>query len=291
MSKAVVGILYPGEMGAAVAAALVGRGVDVVTTTQGRSGASSQRAGECGARVLATLADVVQAADIALSLVPPANALEVAQSVAAIGKPILYVDVNSISPQQSVAISESVAGLEYLDAAINGLAKNFRNGGTLFLSGQRANEVAALFDGVTRVRVLEAEIGQAKSMKMLLAGLSKGICALFAELGIVAESQQMLPALMDETRAIYPGIAALIERMMPTYAQHAARRATEMGELEQMCESADLAPVLIHSIRLLHESIAATAFEAIDGTSAQNLIHCLAQAKVLDQATQKTLKI
>ena len=79
-----------------------------------------------------------------------------------------------------------------MDAAVNGLAHNAASSGTLFLSGPRAAEVARLFAGTMRVQELGSEPGSASAMKMLLGGLSKGLCALFLELALLAREQGML---------------------------------------------------------------------------------------------------
>ena len=73
-----------------------------------------------------------------------------------------------------------------MDGAINGLAKNLTSSATMFLSGPRASEVADLFGQHVRVRLLGHEFGRASAMKMLLSGLSKGVCALFAETALTA---------------------------------------------------------------------------------------------------------
>ena len=77
-------------------------------------------------------------------------------------------------------------------------------------------------------------------MKMLLAGISKGTCGLFLELAVLADRREMLPELIEATNRIYPGIGQLVERMLPTYAVHAARRADEMRELESTALASDL---------------------------------------------------
>src|SRR5690606_37371161 len=59
----------------------------------------------------------------------------------------------------------------------------------------------------------------------------------------------------ESMRRIYPGIWDLVERMVPTYARHAGRRAVEMRELEQTARSAGIESGLISAVRLLHEDL------------------------------------
>ncbi len=268
--RPVIGLLYAGEMGAALGRALRDRGLRVVTTAAGRGPRTLGRATDAGLELVGSFRDVVAAGDVVLSVVPPAAAEAVAgeygrwAALAPAGA--VYVDVNSIGPEAAGRVSRTVtaAGRDVVDAAVNGLAKNLSAGGTLFLSGGRAGEVARLFEGVVRVRALGAEPGAASAMKMLLAGLSKGICGLYAELALVAERRGMAGAFAAACAEVYPGIAALAGRMLPTYVRHAARRATETAEVEQTARACGLEPTVLTAVRRLHEDLA----DALAGTAA-----------------------
>jgi 3-hydroxyisobutyrate dehydrogenase-like beta-hydroxyacid dehydrogenase len=258
-----VGVLYPGEMGAALAAALIGRGVPVVTTARGRSPATAAHAADLGAAVLDSFDDVVRASDLLFSLVVPSAAEDVAdryvKSARLAPRGAVYVDANSVGPDKARAIGRRLegAGVSFVDASINGLARNLCTSATLYLAGPRAAHVAALCENVTRVKLLGPEIGRASAMKMLLGGLSKGVCALFAELAVLAHEQDMLDDLLEAATRTYPGITALAERMLPTYAKHAGRRATEMNELEATARDAGLTPRAIEGVVAFHEALAA----------------------------------
>jgi 3-hydroxyisobutyrate dehydrogenase-like beta-hydroxyacid dehydrogenase len=272
-----VGLLYPGEMGASLSALLHARGVDVVTTVAGRSDATARRAAASGVTVLDSLRDVVQRSDVVISLVVPAAAEEVADDYCALAdlapEAAVYVDANSIGPEKAASIARRVeaGGRSFVDAAINGLAKNVASSGTLYLSGARAPEIARLFDGAVRVKVLGDEPGRASAMKMLLGGLSKGLCALFTELALLADRQGMLEEMLEATARTYPGVAAVAERMLPTYPRHAGRRETEMNELEATALSAGLEPCVIAAVRRLHETLAATWPAGTDDPKAPDL--------------------
>ena len=248
------------------------------------------RCREAGIEVLGTLVEVTQQANIVFSLVPPAVAEDVVEWYCKLGhlapEGALFVDANSIGPELAAALAAKVetAGVGFVDAAINGLAKSLRTSGTLYLSGARADEVAALVGEGMRVRTLGNKAGRASAMKMLLAGLSKGICALYAELALLAQRQGMQTEFAGATSQIYPGIAALVERMLPTYAQHTGRRVTEMQELEQTARSAGFEPCVIEAVRRLHENLASVSFDAAadaGGWSAASLIERLAEEQML----------
>jgi hypothetical protein len=109
-------------------------------------------------------------------------------------------------------------------------------------------------------------------MKMLLGGLSKGICALFLELATLAQRREMLPQMIEACAMIYPGVWAVVDRMLPTYARHAGRRATEMQELHQTATNTPMEPVLIAAIRELHDRLAQIPFDPADGSDVSALI-------------------
>lgn len=279
-----IGVLHLGEMGAALASALAGRGARVVTTLQGRGELTARRCREAGVGALDTFADVVRQSDVVFSLVPPAAAEEIAaayRGLADLAPPkAIYVDANSIGPEAATAMAARMSEPTgaFVDAAINGLAKNLTTGGTLFLSGHRAAEVAALVGDAMRVELLGDVPGRAKAMKMLLSGLSKGLCALFVEAALTAHRHAMLPEMIEAYTRIYPGVMAVVDRMLPTYDRHAGRRADEMRELEQTARSAGLDPIVLTAVRALHEDMAAALRSGADaaGASVVSLVEHLA---------------
>src|ERR1700681_3360092 len=106
-----VALIAPGNMGAAVAKRLTEHKVTVLTSLAGRSEASAQRAREAGMRPVddRQLAE----ADFLLSIVPPGDALGLAQRLtgvltAAHNKPI-YVECNAISPRTMSEIAAVIA--------------------------------------------------------------------------------------------------------------------------------------------------------------------------------------
>ena len=279
-----IAVLYPGELGAGLGALLKSRGARVVTTVAGRGERTVGRCRDAGIVVLDSLADVARESDFVISLVPPAAAEEqAAHYLATAARPgALYIDCNSVGPQLArlLAARFTAAGRAFVDAAINGLAKNLTTSATLFLSGARAADVEQLVSDAMRVRNLGPEPGRASAMKMLLAGLSKGICALYLELAMVARHDGMLGEMIEACTLIYPGVAALADRMLPTYAQHASRRATEMSELESTVRAAGVEPCVTGAVRNLHESLAAEKFDA-DVSTVNALVERLATSGFL----------
>ena len=281
-----IGLLYLGEMGASLSTLFHSRGHQMVTTVHGRSDATARRARAAGCAILDSIADVVAHSDVVISVVSPSAAEEVAELYCAEAHrapaDALYVDLNSIGPELAMTLAERVAssGRGFVDGAINGLAKNLTTNlttaATLFLSGPRASDVADLVGEQLRVRLLGHEFGRASAMKMLLSGLSKGVCALFAETALTAHRRGMLDEMIAAYEQIYPGIMTLIQRMFPTYSEHAARRAAEVRELVETARASGVEPIALEGARELHNQLAAIDFAALGTSTVQSLVEFLA---------------
>src|ERR1700731_2094974 len=102
-----VGLLHPGEMGAAVGQCLAAAGHRVLWVPEGRSTASAARAAAAGLTAATVgLAGLVREADVIVSVVPPHAALGLARQVAGFGG--VYVDANAVSPATAREIATLV---------------------------------------------------------------------------------------------------------------------------------------------------------------------------------------
>src|SRR5579862_4343203 len=120
MGNATVGLLHPGEMGAAVGQCLVAAGHRVLWLPEGRSPASAARAAAAGLTAAASgLAGLVGEADVIMSVVPPHAALDVARQVAGSGFGGVYVDANAVAPATALEIA-GIVGAGYVDGGIIG---------------------------------------------------------------------------------------------------------------------------------------------------------------------------
>ncbi len=252
-----VGILYVGDMGSSLGAILARHGIRVVTTVEGRSESTRRRAAASGLELMDSCRALVRASDLVISLVPPLAALSVAQHYASLAHEAppgtTYVDANSISPITAAAIAQLIAahGIGFVDASIHGLASRLGSAATLHLSGPDASAVAELFGPLVRTRVLGDVAGKASALKMAMGGISKGITALFLEMALLAREAGLVEELIDGCEQYYPGLMAGVDRMLPTYPLHAARRASEMQELERTMRSHGLRPRVARGVRRL----------------------------------------
>src|SRR6266545_4800802 len=78
---ATVGLLHPGEMGAALGSALRGRGHEVLWASTGRSESTSRRADDAALIDVGSESVLAERSDVLLSVCPPHAAGEVASKV------------------------------------------------------------------------------------------------------------------------------------------------------------------------------------------------------------------
>src|SRR5581483_4011231 len=95
-----VAVIAPGAMGAGTGRRLADNGVRVLTSLKGRSGATAARAKAAGMADAGD--DEIARADFILAILPPGDALALAQRfvpalTASNAKPV-YVDCNAINP-------------------------------------------------------------------------------------------------------------------------------------------------------------------------------------------------
>jgi len=309
-----VGILYTGEMGSALGRVFLEAGLRVVTTLEGRSPRTQRLGREAGLDVLPSLRDVVRIADIVVSVVLPSAALGVAKEYAALaavgpsplplsptGRGVgvrgrLYVDANAVSPATEVEVGRVLAdlGVNYVDAAIHGVAARLRAAGILYLSGARAPEVAALFGRALRVQVVGDVPGKASALKGALTGLSKSLTAMFVEMATLAREAGLSEFFLDGCRHFYPGVMEAVGRMLPTYPRHARRRAEEMEELEDAMRLLGLKPSMARAagqvIRAMAEAHLEQSLEASPWT-AERVLEALHASGALRMTPARTNNI
>src|SRR3954466_4216139 len=179
-----IGVLHPGEMGAALGARLRERGREVRWAGEGRSDRTHARAAAAGLRDAGSLAALAAGADVLLSVCPPHAALDVARAVA--GYTGVFVDANAISPQTVAAVRAIVedGGGRFVDGGVVGPPPGREGTTRLYLSGADAAVAAAalvadLFAGtVVESPVLGPQAGAASALKMAYAAWTKGTAAM-----------------------------------------------------------------------------------------------------------------
>ena len=238
MSIETVAVLSPGEMGGAVGGAFAENGFTVITTLDGRSGPTCERALASGFQDGGSLADVVAAADIVLSIVPPEYALAQAKATAAAmtetGKIPPYADCNAVAPETAVRIGQIIAdaGADCIDGGIIGSPPGGNSRPTrFFVSGPGAAAMGA-FDGKgIIVRQCGPEIGRGSAVKMAYAGITKGTSALHAAMLIAAERLGIADELHEELQYSQVAMYKRMENVTPALPAVSDRYVGEMLEI------------------------------------------------------------
>jgi 3-hydroxyisobutyrate dehydrogenase-like beta-hydroxyacid dehydrogenase len=221
-SANVIGLLHPGEMGAAVGRCLTAAGHTVLWASEGRGPDTAARARAAGLTDAGTAAEMAERADVIFSICPPHAALDTAWAVQGFGG--LYVDANAISPAtaREVALMVEEGGATYVDGGIIGLPPGTAGGTRLYLSGPQADPVRELFDGsAVDARIIRRGTWSASALKMAYAGWTKGTSALLLAVLAMARSEDVEEMLLAEWAISQPGLA---ER-----SSSAARSATTKG--------------------------------------------------------------
>ena len=233
-----VGLLHPGEMGAAVGGCLVTVGHTVLWDPSGRSRASTGRV--LAAELSGTgFGSLVSGSAVIFSICPPHAALDVARTIADAGFGGIYVDANAISvaTAERVASVVTAGGADYVDGGIIGPPPEAaRTSGTrLYLSGPRAQEVAVLFGrSALEARLADGPAFAASAVKMAYAAWTKGTSALLLACRALARAEGVEPALIAEWQ--------LSQRELPEQSERAASAAALkgwrwIGEMEEIAAS------------------------------------------------------
>lgn len=219
-------MLHPGAMGAALGAALVGNGHDVLWASTGRSDATRARADAEGLTDVGTLDALASRAEVVISICPPEHAATVARDVGAAGFDGVLVDANAISPETVRKVAPTV------DGGVIGGPPRVPGTTRLYLSGPGAADVAALFAGsVLDARVLDDEIGTASALKMTYAAYTKGLAALLIALRATAGALGVEHDLLAEWAISQPDLVAISEAAAANAAPKAWRWVAEMEEI------------------------------------------------------------
>jgi putative dehydrogenase len=231
-----VAVIAPGMMGAAVGKRLVDHGLKVLTSLKGRSAETSARAKSAG--MLAASEEEIVAADFILSILPPGDAVALAQRFAPAlsasnSKPV-YVDCNAVSPRTAERIAAVIApsGSPFVDAGIIGAPPKGNDAGPRFYaSGPAAPRFAALKEYGLDVRVLGGPMNAASAMKMSYAGITKGTQALGAVMMLAATRGGTADALFAELQASQPQMLAWLKRSLAQMPPKSYRWIAEMHEI------------------------------------------------------------
>ena len=240
-----VALLHPGNMGATIGAAATTSGARVIWVSQQRSQATQERAKLAGLVDVKNLIDAVRESEVILSVCPPDAALELAQSVAAEKFTGIYVDANAVSRETAEQIGATVtkAGASFVDGGIIGAPVKQAGTTRLYLSGNRATEVAELFAAsMLDARAIGPNPGAASALKVVYAAWTKCTDALVLAIRALAAIEGVDQALAEEWSISQPDLTRKSTRAAAVATPKAWRYVGEMKEIAAAFESAGLMP-------------------------------------------------
>jgi len=258
-----IGVIAMGEMGSGVARRLHERGATVITQLTGRSAASAARAERAGALPVATDEEFVRQADFILSIVPPGDAVALAERLAPAlkraARRAVYVDCNAVSPQTAERIGAALrdTGCIYVDAGIIGPPPGPNSRTIFYASGPGAKEFERLAERGLSVRVMDGPNGAASAMKLSYAGITKGCTAIGSAMMLGSTRGGTADALLQELSESQPMLLNWMRGFVSRMPPKAYRWVAEMEEIAQFQEDDPAARDMYLGIARFYEQIAA----------------------------------
>jgi 3-hydroxyisobutyrate dehydrogenase-like beta-hydroxyacid dehydrogenase len=264
-----VGIVGYGEVGTILSRALSEKKLawvgawDLLFRDSIRGPAMKARAREHRVDACESLASLLARADIVISAVTAANALDVASEAAPAIRPgTFFLDLNSASPTTKTSAAAFIdgAGACYVEAGVMASVPPYGVAVPMLLGGTHAN---ALSEKLTPLgfdtTVIDEKIGVASAIKMCRSIFIKGLEAIVIEALTTARCYGVERQVLASLAETYPEIdwekqgSYLFSRV----AQHGARRAEEMREAATTVREAGFDPWMAAATADKHAWIAA----------------------------------
>jgi 3-hydroxyisobutyrate dehydrogenase len=264
-----VALIGLGEVGRHFARDLAARGVTTLTAYDiafADAGSVQSQAGREGpAKAFASAVEAASGAELVISAVTAASALEAAKSVVGgVGHGPYYLDINSASPELKRAASATVnaAGGRYVEAAVMTPVPPYGIASPMLLGGQYADAFLGDVDGLgLKARVVSQEVGQASATKMCRSVMVKGVEALITESMLTARKYGVEQAVLTSLNDLLPNPdwEKLARYMISRSLEHGKRRAEEMREAAVTVNDAGVEPLMSRAIAERQDWAGATA--------------------------------
>lgn len=258
MSKPVVAVIAQGTMGAGIGWRLAQGGADVITSLAGRSAGSGERAAKAGMRSVTDAQ--IAAADIILSIVPPSEAMALAERLAphlaAAPRKPLYIDCNAVSSEMVIRIGKLVSstGTGFADGGIiGGPPRPGYDGPSVFVAAAPAVARETLVRGGLLIKPLDGPIGSASALKMSYAAITKGLTAIASASILAAARYGASDALYAELSGSQKNVLPAIARSVPDMFDKAYRFVGEMEEIADHFGRASSAEIYTGIAKLYQE--------------------------------------
>ncbi|GAC1040686.1 NAD(P)-dependent oxidoreductase [Rhizobium sp. No.120] len=256
-----IAVIGAGAMGSAIGQRLVENGARVLTYLEGRSASTIERAKAAGMEPAGL--DAIAASPLILSIVPPAEAIAVAEQIAGemrrSGRKPTFLDCNAISPKtmaEVAAIFGGDCGVVLDGSIIGGPPKPGQKGPKLYVSGDTANDSGVLMDHGLQVRRIDGAIGAASALKMCYAGINKGVTGLGTAMLLAAIRSGADAALKRELQESLPDLDAKFVYGIPDMYPKAYRWVAEMEEISEFLGEDDPAALIFKGMAGLYRKMA-----------------------------------
>ena len=288
MDNKTIAVISMGDMGHAVGRSLRESGHEVITCLAGRSAKTLEMAERAGVRDVESLNNLVDEAEILLSILPPSSALQLAQDTMKArkenGRQLIYVDCNAISPAtaQEIATIIDSAGAKFIDSGIIGFAPG-KDTPRFYVSGEDTSAMQGLHGcGFTVIHCGETP-GQASATKMCYAALTKGTFTLHTALLMAANSLGVYETVIEEFRFSQASVLQAMENRVPFISADSKRWIGEMEEIANTFRKAGVTGSFHDGAAAVLEVLAKTPF-------AQETRESLDHTRTLDQAIGEYVK-
>ena len=262
-----VAIISPGDMGHSVGQVLLKSGFNVMTCLEGRSDRTKNLAYSAQFQIVDNYNDLIDGADLLLSILPPDSADELVDNIAAIlksdkEKNIYFVDCNAISPFKSISLASKInnAGGTFIDGGIIGKSPDRGDIPRFYVSGPEANIMRALDGCGISVRVMGNKIGQASAIKMCYAALTKGTNTLYIALLLAAHKMDVLDPLKNELQSSQKNHYGSMEKNLSSIPANAHRWVGEMKEISQTFEKLGITPLFHEGSEEIYKFLLKSSF-------------------------------
>jgi 3-hydroxyisobutyrate dehydrogenase-like beta-hydroxyacid dehydrogenase len=257
----VIAVLSPGAMGSAISARLVEHGARVLTSLDGRSAATVNRARAAGMEDASP--ETIATADLILAIVPPGEAVALAKGLVkrlreSRHKPV-YIDCNALSPKTKTEIAGALGetGCEIIDGAIIGAPpRPGEKGPRIYVSGDRSDRASALRTLGLDLRQIDGPIGAAAALKMSYAGINKGIIAVGTAMLLAASRSGASTGLYWELGESLPQLLSKFEAGIPDMYPKAYRWVAEMREIAAFLGQDKAAAMIFEGAAQLYDRLA-----------------------------------
>jgi 3-hydroxyisobutyrate dehydrogenase-like beta-hydroxyacid dehydrogenase len=242
--------------------------------------AKSRAAKVCPAK---NLADAVTNADLVISAVTAASALEVAEAYVECGgspppsavparrdvlpaaghdpRSPIYLDINSVSPttKQKMAAHFANSPAHFVEAAVMAAFPPQRLKVPILLGGPHASAAAPRLAAIgLQVTVADDRVGIASAVKMCRSVVIKGLEAIAVESMFTARRYGAEDAVLKSLAATFPEMGwhdKLPDYLISRVAEHGKRRAAEMREAAQAVTDAGRQPYMASAAAELQDAL------------------------------------